>query len=116
MEQQEKTLLSSISIKKIEPNILRYEIPKDLYISLEVITELWNNANLLYADQKRKVLSVFNSNFIPSKEAADFMVSLKRSEKVIAEAFCINSAALRIMTNFYFKIKKTKYKITRLRY
>ena len=56
MEQQEKTLLSSISIKKIEPNILRYEIPKDLYISLEVITELWNNANLLYADQKRKVL------------------------------------------------------------
>ncbi|MCC6370660.1 MAG: hypothetical protein IT236_06640 [Bacteroidia bacterium] len=99
-------LLCGIKAEKIEPDILRYEIPKDLHISLAVIKELWEFGNSLFPDKKRKVLGIFNSNFTPSREAADFMVGLKRSEKIAAEAFCIDSGVLRLMTNFYLKVKK----------
>lgn len=99
-------LLSGITVEKIEPDILRYDVPKDVHINLNTIKELWEFGNSLFPDKKRKVLAIFNSNFTPSHEAADFMVGVKRSEKVIAEAFCINSSILRLMTNFYLKIKK----------
>ena len=102
----QKTMKSGITVSKIEPDILRYEIPKDLEMTLEAIKELWEFGNSTYPSGKRKILAVFNANFNPNREAADFMVSQKRAEKVCAEAFCINSAWLRFKTNFYFRIKK----------
>ena len=101
-----KELANGIQVEKIEPDILKYALPKDVEVTYEVIRALWELGNLAYPNTKRKVLVVFNSNFNPTKEAADFMVSFVRSEKVAAEAFCINSGALRLLTNFYFKIKK----------
>ncbi len=98
--------IRGITVRIIHPDIIRYEVPKDMQVTLEVMKDLASYGESVFPSQKRKVLTVFNTNFIPSKEASDFMISSERVQKVAAEAFCINSAALRILTNFYFKIKK----------
>lgn len=100
--------VEGILITIIEPNIIRAEVPKDLIVTLPMMIELADYGASLFPNQKRKILTVFNSNFIPSKEATDFMVSPERVNRIEAEAFCINSSSLRILTNFYFKIKKPK--------
>jgi hypothetical protein len=105
-----KKIIHGIIVEKIDSNILRYEVPKDGIITQEVVTELWENGNLWFPDCKRKLLGVFNTNFNSTKEAGDFMASEKRSEKILAEALCVNSAALRFKANFYFKVKKPHIK------
>lgn len=110
MESTTPTMLHGIKITLIEPNILRYDVPKDMQITLEIITALREFGNTALPNQKRKVLGVFNSNFIPTHEAGDFMASELRAQTVAAEAFVINSVALKLMTNFYLTIKKPKIK------
>lgn len=98
--------ICGVLIRLIEPDILRYDVPKDMKITLAVMQELTTFGTSVLPDKKRRVLVVFNSNFIPSRDATDFMVSRERTERIAAEAFCINSPALRLITNFYFRIKK----------
>ena len=105
-----REIINGVIVEQIDGDILRYEVPKDGIITIEVITKLWENGNTWFPNGKRRLMGVFNSNFNPTKEAADFMVSLKRSEKITAEAFCIDSPFLRFKANFYLKVKKPKIK------
>ena len=95
-----------VDIRLIEPNIIRYEVAKDTVITHHLIQEIFEAGNSILNGQKRKVLIVFDTHFTPKKEAADFMVSPLRTENLIAEAFCVNSASLKIISNFYTRIKK----------
>ena len=106
MDTENKIKLKGVTIRKIEPDILRYNVEKDTLISHDLIKEIFEIGNSYFPDGKRKVLVIFNSNFIPSKEASDFMVSTIRTERISAEAFCINSSALRVIANFYLQIKR----------
>jgi hypothetical protein len=101
-----KTNVAGVFISVIEPNILRAEVPKDLKITLPMMKELAAHGQSVFPNQKRKILTVFDSYFVPSREASDYMVSTERMRMIEAEAFCINSSALRMMTNFYLKIKR----------
>lgn len=99
-------ILNGIFVEKIEANVIRYELSVGIEVNKDVIMSLWDIGNKLCPIGKRKILIVFNSNFSPTKEAADFMVSEERRDKTIAEALCIDSGALKLLTNFYFRIKK----------
>lgn len=110
MRTNETFNLHGISIRIIEPDILRFDVPTDMHITLDIIKDLWVFGNEHLPGVKRKVLGILNSNFVPSKDAADFMVSKTRSETLAAEAFVINSALLKLKTNFYFMIKKPPVK------
>ncbi|MCO4805592.1 MAG: hypothetical protein KC456_03270 [Flavobacteriales bacterium] len=46
-------------------------------------------------------------NLTPDKGVMSFFASKERSKRVNAEAFCMDSHALKLTANFYFRIKKT---------
>ncbi len=45
-------------------------------------------------------------NLTPDKGVMSFFASKERSKRVNAEAFCMDSHALKLTANFYFRIKK----------
>lgn len=107
MEPTEKyEVIKGVTVQLLQPNILRYEVANGVVISLEAIKELHRYGNSVFPDKPYKVLTVFNKNFAPTVEATDYMASNTRVGKVLVEAFCINSATLKIISNFYFRIKK----------
>lgn len=52
------------------------------------------------------LLTDMNDKVSPTAFAYDFYADKARAEKVIREAFVLNSPALKLAANFYFKIKK----------
>jgi hypothetical protein len=47
-----------------------------------------------------------NAKLQPSADVFDFYASKKRQEHIIADAFVLNSPELKLMSNFYLKLKK----------
>lgn len=52
------------------------------------------------------LLTNMDDKVSPTAFAYDFYADKARAEKVIREAFVLNSPALKLAANFYFKIKK----------
>lgn len=102
----QQIVFKGVKIELLEANLLRFEIENNVAVDLELAKDLHHLANSLSEVHPYKVLTVFNRNFFPSAEAMNYMAGDIRSEKILAEAFCINSASLKLISNFYFRIKK----------
>ncbi len=107
MESNKRQIVfKGVKIELLAPDLLRFEIENNVAVDLEMAKDLYHLGNSLSEIHPYKVLTVFNRNFFPSAEAMNFMAGDSRSGKVLAEAFCINSASLKLISNFYFRIKK----------
>ncbi len=90
--------------------IFKFEFKKDLVLSFEVATKIYNACNRISENKKYFLITVMKTKLSPTKEVYDFYSSPNRAEFISKEAFILNSITLKFAANFYFKIKKPKVK------
>jgi hypothetical protein len=95
-------------ITKLNHGIIKCEFIKDFYYSTELAWQIFEACNQLAESSTYKMLWIMNTKLQPQKELFDFYANEKRSLKINSEAFCINSTAIKLMANFYFRTKKPK--------
>ncbi|MCC6370664.1 MAG: hypothetical protein IT236_06660 [Bacteroidia bacterium] len=100
------TELSYCNIRLLGDNIICCAFTKDVHYTMDMANEMFDAANALLPDTKYYLITVMHVKLKPQKEVFDFYADTKREKKIIAEAFCLNSAALKLMANFYFRVKR----------
>lgn len=95
-------------IEKVEENILRCRFVRDFYYSVDLAWEIYEECRTLNENRPYKILWNMSVRLQPQKELFDFYADARRPESITVEAFYLNSTALKLMANFYFRAKKPK--------
>jgi hypothetical protein len=75
-------------------------------LSLDVLYSIQLHLEMLTGGNQFLLLTNMSNKVTPTREAYDFYADKKRATYILKEAFVLESAALKIAANFYFKVKK----------
>lgn len=95
------------NITLVSSDVVCCTFTKDVHYTLEIANAIFEAGNNLHNNNSQYYLiTVMHTKLKPDKEVFDFYAHPNRKAKIIAEAFCLNSAALKLMANFYFRVKR----------
>jgi hypothetical protein len=87
-------------------SLVRLEFTRDIVFTLKEVMLVFEASQQLSGGKPFHMLSVVDVRFKPDREIYDFMSSEARRQRVLSEAFALPSSTLRILYNFYVRIKK----------
>ncbi|MGL5890341.1 MAG: hypothetical protein ACRC3B_10670 [Bacteroidia bacterium] len=89
-------------------SLIRIEFTHDLVFTLKEVTLIFETSQQFSGGKPYHTLSVVDVRLKPDREIYDFMASKERQNRVLSEAFVLPSGSLRILYNFYQRIKKPR--------
>jgi hypothetical protein len=95
----------NFELTQLSPSLIRCEILRDILFTEAIAREIYDDCNSMM-NGKYCILWVMKKNLSPDTGVMSFFASKERSKRVNAEAFCMESHALKLTANFYFRIKK----------
>ncbi len=101
-----KIILDFVIIEYINNEIMRFEFTRDILVTMDLKNQMFETCKELCPSNLYKSLKVIDYKFKLETDVIDFFASNKRKENVIVDAIVLSSPALRILGNFYLKIKK----------
>ena len=105
MDTKKKIELDFCVIQLLQQDVVQYELNVNMPLTTEKAEVILKTCNELVKG-KYYLLNIMNAKLQPSADVFDFYASKKRQEHIIADAFVLNSPALKMMSNFYLKLKK----------
>jgi hypothetical protein len=87
-------------------SMIRLEFTRDILFTLKELMLVFEASQQLSGGKPYHMISIVDVRFKPDREIYDFMASEGRRERVLSEAFALPSSTLRILYNFYRRIKK----------
>lgn len=87
-------------------NLAKVLFTKKVMLSLDVLNDMQEKLNTLVRAEKFVLLTNMGNKVSPTREAYDFYANEQRAIRIVREAFVLDSAALKIAANFYFKVKR----------
>ncbi len=94
----------------LKRNVVYINITEDVAFNLEMGKELFYKVFEFFPTQKVYVIINISERTQVDASVLDFIASEERFLKVCSDAFIITSLALKLVSNFYLKIKKPKIK------
>lgn len=95
-------------IKKLEENILTCEFLQNFHYTVDLAWEIYGVCASLNNNKPYKIIWLMGVSLQPQKELFDFYADTRRVELVMAEGFVLGSTALKMMANFYFRVKRPR--------
>lgn len=83
---------------------------RDVFFTLEMGKDLFYKAFDFFPTERVHVIINISEKTQIQANSLDFIASEERVKKVISDAFIINSSTLKLVSNFYLRIKKPKIK------
>ena len=112
MEAQNFDIETKISfITKLDDDMVRVEVKKNVEPELEDLEENYNAYKKLFKAQKLYFLIVFNEGSNTSLEVRNQFASQNRSSFKIAEAIVVKSMPHKLIANFVLKVQKPEHKM-----
>lgn len=87
-------------------HLVKVVFTDEVLLGQEVLMTIQDTIDALTNKNPYLLLTDMNSRVSPTAFAYDFYSDKARADKVIREAFVLNSPTLKMAANFYFKIKK----------
>ncbi len=91
-----------------QKHVVFINFTRNVMFTVEMGKDLFYKAFEYFPAEKVYVIINISEKTQLEADALDFISSEERSEKVISDAFIIKSTALKFVSNFYLRIKKTK--------
>jgi hypothetical protein len=98
-------------ITKLDEDVVRVEVKKDVEPELEDLEENYNAYQSLFANKQLYFLVVFNKGASTSLEVRNKFASKQRSSFKIAEAIVVESMSHKLIANFVLKVQKPTHKM-----
>lgn len=95
-----------MEISDIGNDIARFELKRDIYLTMEMAMEMVEACRQLYDGRIYRSLKIVNYKMQISEEVLTYLAGDARKELIRAEAVVVGSATLRFFGNFYMKIKR----------
>lgn|GEM_PF-424124 len=108
--QPNKVILSYMIIELLENGIVRFEVRKDFFLDMAKAMEMVEICKKLYQNKIYKSLKIVPFKMQIDDEVLKFLSSDARSNMISLEAVVVNSSALKMLGNFYLRIRKPKIK------
>lgn len=87
-------------------SMIRLEITRDITFTLKETKMVYDAAQQLSGGARYHMLIVIEVRFKPERDIYDFLSSDERKKRVLSEVFAMSSGMLRILYNFYVRMKK----------
>jgi len=97
-------------IELLENGIVRFEVRKDFFLDMAKAMEMVEICKKLYQNKIYKSLKIVPFKMQIDDEVLKFLSSDARSNMISLEAVVVNSSALKMLGNFYLRIRKPKIK------
>lgn len=95
-------------IEKQEDGILVCEFLQNFHYTVDLAWEIYGACANITNNQPYKIIWLMGVSLQPEKELFDFYADTIRVELVKAECFVLGSTALKMMANFYFRVKRPR--------
>lgn len=98
--------LPYMDIVALDNEIARFELTKDIFLSMEMAMEMVEACTHLYEGKLYRSLKIVRHKMQISDEVLAYLASDARKSLIKAEAVVVNSSTLKFFGNFYLKIKR----------
>lgn len=95
-----------MEIERLDGDIVRFNLTKDVFLTLEMSMEMVEVCKKLCPDKIYKSLKIVNHKMQLQEEVVTFLASDARKSMISLEAVVVNSSTLKMFGNFYLKIKR----------
>lgn len=107
MDTNRRIELDFCVIELLQHDVVLYELKLNMVLDKEKAEAILNACNLLVKG-KYYLVNVMSTKLQPSPDVYDFYAGTKRQKYIIADAFVVKSPSVKMMANFYLKLKKPK--------
>jgi hypothetical protein len=89
-----------------EHNLLNFEFLIDTVFTVEYARQIFNTANEITNNSKYYFYFIMYKKISFPNDVYDFGSSQERANVILKEAYLINNVALKLIGNFYLRVKK----------
>ncbi len=101
-----KVVLPYMEIEVVAEGIVRFDLTRDTVIDMEKSIEMFEICKKLYPNSAYKSLKIVKHKMKLEPDVMDFLASDARKGLISFEAVVVESTTLKMLGNFYLKIKK----------